>query len=559
MARGLPAQVLALVSLSILTIATRVATDGQSFKSMDAPTTPSASAASSSAPNEPSAPPLLSASPRRLDFGHARMCTVSVQTLTVSLGSGAAEVLNVTALHVSDPSFYPLDFAPQLLARGSPLALRIVAVPRAAGLSTGRAVLTATRAQAPGSDARAGPLKLSVDLRVVGVDNDFRVRPLIGRRVPAGQPFSGLLSVYNPSDSATLVVREVFASEPFIKLEPMAAVGAGADNGGADNGGADYGGADGGPGPALSRAASKGAAGAKPPSATATSASAASAAAAAVSASPSTPNALLSGDDAAARSGAGAGAATQQLWHIPPHRSATIARIVVSSHSAQQLEGHVHVVTSMEDLVVPVSVSFVSVGGIAAEPPALNLDSVLDPGALLATGGRSALWRLSSLADAVSAAAPEGSPQRASAPAEQGVSGGQTLAPQHSSQQAPGTAAPGAAPKRKARKGAADAAQDTVVDASGAVSGAKGAAGAGGGTGGGSAAGSSGPASGTVREQGSAEPDDGGFFSLAEGAAPPAGSVEALLHWDIYRAFPEAHHNSWPIDGWAAKWAKAVG
>ena len=77
---------------------------------------------------------------------------------------------------------------------------------------------------------------------------------------------------------------------------------------------------------------------------------------------------------------------------------------------ACSLPSHVHVVTSMQDLVVPVSVSFVA-GGLAADPPSINLMLTLDPSALVACP-RPALCRLALLADAVSALAPEGSPLR---------------------------------------------------------------------------------------------------------------------------------------------------
>ena len=117
-----------------------------------------------------------------------------------------SSAVTLASVELSEPSFYPLDFVP---GAALPLTLSIVAVPRVAGQTSGTLTVTTGAGE-----------RVDVGLKMFAADNAFRIRPIIGRRVPTSTDFSALLTLHNPSESETLVVREVFSSEAFISLSP---------------------------------------------------------------------------------------------------------------------------------------------------------------------------------------------------------------------------------------------------------------------------------------------------------------------------------------------------
>ena len=197
----------------------------------------------------------------------------------------------------------------------------------------------------------------------------------------------------------------------------------------------------------------------------------------------------------------------------------------------------------MQDLVVPVSVSFVA-GGLAADPPSINLMLTLDPSALVACP-RPALCRLALLADAVSALAPEGSPLRlpsagaaaAAPPARSGSRSRRNKRPASATASAAGPfSASGDGDSTLAQQGSGDDKEAALAAAAATAAAAAAAA----------AAAPAHPAGSTW----TAEP--------AEGAAPPAGSAEPPLHWDAYSLLAEAHVYVAYYDAWADMWRRAL-
>lgn len=264
----------------------------------------------------------LRAAPSELDFSKQKLCSAALQSVTFSAldaAGGSLDAINVTSLDSSDRSFYPLNFKPFVIAPGRPVTLQFAAIARSIGLTTAKAWLSTSNG------------RYSIDLKVLGVDNEYRVRPLLAGHKVVGSDFSPMITIFNPHDEV-LVIKEVSTREPFIAIEAV--------------------------GPTITTQASASASAAHAALQSASAAAASQAVASDVSSTPIEQQ--------------------QQVWRIKPHTSASIARIRIKAVTPGSYEGHVHVLTSSSDLVIPVSVTLVE-SALDVSPAAIDLGTVLDP------------------------------------------------------------------------------------------------------------------------------------------------------------------------------------
>jgi len=149
---------------------------------------------------------LLRVSPPVLIFKHSPTCIPAVALIDLE-NAGLEGEVQVLSISSDQPQFHPAMFKPHVLPPGSRTQVQIIYLPRSAGDSEGTLTIATSE----------GDLKYSI--QASAVPNPYRLHPLVGTKVPAGVLYSRPVIIFNPSETETLFVSEVFTTESFLHLQ----------------------------------------------------------------------------------------------------------------------------------------------------------------------------------------------------------------------------------------------------------------------------------------------------------------------------------------------------
>ena len=243
-----------------------------------------------------------------LIFKHSPTCIPAVALIDLE-NAGLEGEVQVLSISSDQPQFHPAMFKPHVLPPGSRTQVQIIYLPRAAGDSEGTLTIATSE----------GDIKYSI--QASAVPNSYRLHPLVGTKVPAGVLYSRPVIIFNPSETETLFVSEVFTTESFLHLQLPDELEGGMSGGGAEVTAAS---ADGEPTPLTGHAAPDG------------------------------------------------------LWQIPPRSERELVVLQFRATAAGPFSGYVHVKTDRDNLVLAVEL-LVLAGGLHPHPKDVDFGVLTSP------------------------------------------------------------------------------------------------------------------------------------------------------------------------------------
>lgn len=258
-------------------------------------------------------PAVVRFSPKALDFGEQQLCVAAVQSVAVeypydeeSARENQAPVFEIYSVSVTDDQFHTPLFKPLSLQPGDSSSVQVIVLPRKVGEVAAALVLET-------SDGT-----ISYGMSANGVENKFKLVPLLAQPIPVGMHYHPKISLYNPYKE-TLQVKEVFTTDSFLHLSLPNATDATASS---------------------------------LPQETTT------------EDSPTDPMVDAAGT----------------IWRVPPQSASDIIQLSFQSHSPGKYHGYVHIKTTKGDSVVPVDISVLR-GGLVPEPQSFDIAPVVLPAA----------------------------------------------------------------------------------------------------------------------------------------------------------------------------------